>query len=85
MSEPIKLTGKLLALASYIGARRGRFIEKRELMTNVFGMRASSKSRTVDAHLQRLLGVLGDSEEIMTCRSRRRSGYVLVRVPGGEL
>lgn len=72
-------------LGSFLAARRGQFVHRHELLTQVFGHPADSRSRTVDTHIQRLLQMLGPSEEIITARSRLRHGYILATRPGAEL
>lgn len=71
-------------LASFLAARRGQFVHRHELLTQVFDHPADSKSRTVDTHIQRLLQML-PMEEIITARSRLRHGYILATRPGADL
>ena len=80
-----ELKGRLRDLAQYFLARRGHFVGREELLLQVFGYPADAKTRTIDTHIQRLLGALGDSEEIMVIRSRHRHGYMLATRPGAEL
>ena len=73
-----KIAGRLRDFAQYLLARRGEFVSRQELLVNVFSHPANSKSRTVDTHVQRLLALLGDEEEILSVRSRQRNGFILV-------
>jgi DNA-binding response OmpR family regulator len=82
---PQELKGRLRDLAQYFLARRGRFISREQLLLQVFDYPSDAKTRTIDTHIQRLLGVLGDSEEILVIRSRHRHGYMLAARPGAEL
>ena len=86
MSSPRpKLNGRVRDLAHYLVNRRGQFVARETLLVEVFGHSASSRSRTVDTHIQRLLNALGDCEEICLVRSRHRHGYVLTNSPGAKL
>jgi hypothetical protein len=76
--------GKLRDLAIYLLARRGQFVSRQELLVNVFGHQPDSTSRTVDAHMQRLLGLLNGEEEILSVRSRQRHGYILASRSDGN-
>lgn len=80
-----KLNGKLRKLAQYMVERRGKFISREQILTDVFGMKPGSESRTIDTHIQWLRGYLGESEEIMSFRSQVRTGYILAQNPGGEI
>lgn len=80
-----KLNGRVRELATFLANRRGQFVARETLLVEVFGHPASSKSRTVDTHIQRLLNAVGDSEEICLVRSRHRHGYVLTSSPGAQL
>ena len=73
-----QIAGRLRDFAQYLLARRGEFVSRQELLVNVFNHPADSKSRTVDTHVQRLLKLLGDEEEILSVRSRQRNGFILV-------
>lgn len=77
-SKPaFRLTGRLGELAKYMAARRWQPVFLPELLVNVFGHAADSRSWTVDTHIYRLTTVVGDAEEIFSIRSRRRRGYML--------
>jgi DNA-binding response OmpR family regulator len=85
MKACYQIKGRLRELAQFLLARRGKFVSREQLLEEVFGYPAASRTRTVDTHIQRLLTALGDAEEICMVRSRHRHGYMLTSRPGAEL
>lgn len=79
------MSRQMKRLASFLAERRGQFVSRAEILANVFDRPAYDQTRTVDTHVQKLLNLLGDDEEIITARSRMRHGYILATRPGGEI
>jgi DNA-binding winged helix-turn-helix (wHTH) protein len=78
--RPIQLTAKEFALLAYLCDRRGRVLTREHLLARVWGNRYEGGSRTVDIHVRRLRGKLGDAFPLETLRG---SGYKL-RAPEGS-
>ena len=77
--RPVTLTAKEFALLAYLCARRGRVLTRDHLLSRVWGDSYDGGPRTVDIHVRRLRGKLGNSFPLETLRG---SGYKL-RVPDG--
>lgn len=77
--RPVTLTAKEFALLAYLCERRGRVLTREHLLARVWGNRYEGGPRTVDIHVRRLRGKLGDALPLETLRG---SGYKL-RMPEG--
>jgi DNA-binding winged helix-turn-helix (wHTH) protein len=72
--RPIQLTAKEFGLLVYLCERRGRVLSREQLLSHVWGSAYEGGVRTVDIHVRRLRGKLGQALPVETLRG---SGYKL--------
>lgn len=78
----LDLTSIEFKLLQYLAERPGKIARREDLLTNVWGYHYSGGTRTVDTHVQRLRGKLGDlASWIETVRG---VGYRFREPPAGE-
>jgi DNA-binding winged helix-turn-helix (wHTH) protein len=71
----IGLTAREYALLSYLHARTGEVVTRRELLLDVWGQRYTGGPRTIDIHVRRLRKKLGAALRLETLRG---AGYKLL-------
>ncbi|MBI2821623.1 MAG: response regulator transcription factor [Acidobacteria bacterium] len=68
--QPVNLTAIEFKLLEYLIDRRGKVARREDLLNSVWGYQYTGGTRTVDTHIQRLRGKLGNAGEwIETIRS----------------
>lgn len=81
--EVLPLTPKEYSLLVYLAERAGKAVTRKDLLSQVWGYEFYGNTRTVDVHISRLRGKLGDDYEapsrIITVKS---VGYKLISTNG---
>jgi DNA-binding response OmpR family regulator len=73
--EKVAVTRREFLLLSYFIGNVGRLVTREALLAEVWGLRGSLRTRTVDVHVARLRGKLG--HERLPIETVRRAGYRL--------